>query len=73
MEQEESESPNLDTAWQIAPQRHRIVAFGKLPGVYKREICFLVSESMLEGEGSLGDFSKNTDVASNISLPGHPG
>ena len=31
----------------------------KMPGVYGRDICLLISEHVLEGQGSLGNFTKN--------------
>lgn len=34
-------------------------AIWKIPGLYRREICLLITEHVLEGQGSLGEFSRN--------------
>ena len=39
-----------------------------MPGVYKREIYLLISEYVLEGQGSLGDFSRNKEAGRASSL-----
>lgn len=40
-----------------------------MPGVYVKQIYFLVSEHMLEEQGSSEDFSKKKVMVGAISLP----
>ena len=42
-----------------------------MPEVYRKEIYLLVSGDVVEGQGSLGDFSRNNKVGSHNFCP-HP-
>lgn len=40
-----------------------------MPGVHGRDMCLLISERMLEGQGLLGDFSRNKGLNGHYFIP----